>query len=255
MKIITIANFKGGAGKTTVALNLAVQLHAAGRRVLCVDIDSNNNLTDFLLRDVTTETIDSANLLHVFRGAALAECIHVSHAGPDVLPATIALSELTKEIGENFSRLLMLRPLLQNAGYDYVIMDSPPYRGVELLAALWNADLVLSPVAPRRWIFQGTQFLKNDMTEATRFRGAEPELWLVSVMAGKSERDRARLAALGEQYPFTKTVIPRLEGIATAADAGRVLKPGTIAADTFRTLAEEVLQWGGERRRKTRRTG
>jgi chromosome partitioning protein len=255
MKIITIANFKGGAGKTTLALNLALQLHARGKRVLCVDSDSNNNLTDFLLRDVATEAIDAANLLHVFRGAALAECIHASRFGPDVLPATIALSELTKEIGDNLSRLLSLRPLLQNAGYDYVIMDSPPYRGVELLAALWNADLVLSPVAPRRWIFQGTQFLKSDMAEAARFRGAEPELWLVSVMAGKSERDRARLAALGKHYPFTKTVIPRMEGIATAADAGRVLKPGAKAETIFSELTEEVLRWAGERRRKTRRTG
>ena len=67
MTVITIASLKGGTGKTTVAVNLALALAVVGKKVLVVDCDANNNLTDFFLRDAGSDEIDRRNILQELR--------------------------------------------------------------------------------------------------------------------------------------------------------------------------------------------
>ncbi|WP_036065616.1 ParA family protein, partial [Leptospira weilii] len=64
MNIITLANLKGGVAKTTTAINLSIQLREKRKRVLCMDLDLNNNLTDFFLRGVREEELDERNIYH-----------------------------------------------------------------------------------------------------------------------------------------------------------------------------------------------
>ncbi|MGQ2802095.1 ParA family protein, partial [Leptospira santarosai] len=64
MKIVTLGNLKGGVAKTTTAINLSIQLSGRNKKVLCMDLDLNNNLTDFFLRGVREEELDARNVYH-----------------------------------------------------------------------------------------------------------------------------------------------------------------------------------------------
>ncbi|MCP5486955.1 MAG: AAA family ATPase, partial [Spirochaetales bacterium] len=119
MKIVTLASLKGGVGKTTLAIHLAVLAARSGKRVLLCDADANNNATDFLLDDVAGEAIDAANLLHVLiNRRAPADCIFRSRFRIDVLPATVELSELSVHTNANPVLLFSLRATLLATDYD-----------------------------------------------------------------------------------------------------------------------------------------
>lgn len=245
MTIITIASLKGGAGKTALAVNLALEFARRGQRVLAADMDANNNLTDFFLRGVPTATLDAANILHALSGErAVSACVHrAENAELDVLPATIALADLSARVNGDPVLLLGLGSALRETNYEYVIIDSPPYRGSELRAALWSADLVLSPVTPRRWLLQGARFLETDLAAVERFTGRAADLRFVCSMAGTNQRDVARIDALRERYSFFSGTIPKSASIDTALEGGRVLRPGSRGQIAFSNITDEVLAW------------
>lgn len=245
MTIITVASLKGGAGKTALAVNLALELARRGHRVLAADMDANNNLTDFFLRTVPTAELDGANILHALSGErAVSACVHrARNVDLDVLPATIALADLSARVNGDPVLLLGLRSALRETDYDYVVVDSPPYRGPELRAALWSADLVLSPVTPRRWLLQGARFLETDLAAVERFTGRCAELRFVCSMAGTSARDTARIDALRQRYSFFSGSIPKSASIDTALEAGRVLRPGSRGQIAFAEITDEVQAW------------
>ncbi|MCP5486967.1 MAG: hypothetical protein H7A22_15645, partial [Spirochaetales bacterium] len=124
-----------------------------------------------------------------------------------------------------------------------VVIDAPPYRGAELRAALWAADLVLAPVAPRRWTLQGMQYLERELHAAAGLTGHVPELRAIATMLRNTEQDRLRLELLRKRYRFLKSEIPRRESIASAMDGGRVLLPEHRSGLFFEILTGEVLRW------------
>lgn len=235
--IITIASLKGGAGKTALAVFLS-QLLSENKRVLAVDLDHNNNLTDFFLRRHDTALLENANVYHVLSARkSLKECTYQTD-GPDVLPATISLTRAGLELARDPGSILRFGRLIKEAGYDHVLIDTPPALSFELSCALYAADLVLSPVSAGRWILHGHSILSEELVSVRQTRGAKVPLFAVCVNV--SEAQKRKLGQCGIEGLLDSAVM-RSSAVKSACDHARPLGAGTRSYLEYAALAREVL--------------
>lgn len=239
MKIITISSLKGGVGKTTLAVFIARALAATGARVLCVDLDHNNNLTDYWLRTVTADGIESANVMHALTRSLVLEGVTWDTADPDikVIPATPSLSRIGIELSRDQGAAMRLRSGLRRLDYDYVIVDTPPSLSLELTLGLYAADLVLVPISASRWTVQGYQIIGDEVAAVAESTGIAPAILAVPSMVTEKEAAALREA---DAWECTEAAVYRDATIKAAASEGRALREGTKAAAWFDALAGEV---------------
>jgi chromosome partitioning protein len=239
--ILTISSLKGGVGKTTIAAFLAQALRGMGKRVLSVDLDHNNNLTDYHLRNVDVAEIEAANVRHVLNGTRKYEdCIVVEtgrNVGP-IIPATPSLATVGLELCRDPGAVLRLRSGLRKLEYDYIIIDTPPALTLELTAGLYAADLVLVPVSASRWTVQGYQVIADEVARVAEAIGQSPRMLAVPSMVTEAE---AQVIQAAEVWTATKASIRRDTAIRSAASEGRELRTGTHGREWFDALAAEVM--------------
>jgi len=151
LKVWTVANQKGGVGKTTTAVSLAGLLAEQGQRVLLIDTDPHASLTSYLNYDSDDLTV---GLFDLFVAATLdAELIHnaiieTPYNGINLLPATMSLATLDRTLGHRDGMGLILKNIitLVAGDYDFVLIDCPPVLGVMMVNALACCDRILVPV-------------------------------------------------------------------------------------------------------------
>lgn len=146
MRCIAITNQKGGAAKTTTAVNLAAALADRGRRVLLLDLDAQGNCTDWVgcptdqdgIFELLTGTVGVADVVRA-----------TSFTGVDAIPATKALTGIERALAREMGAEMTLRRKLNGAPdrWDYVLIDTPPTLGILTLNALAAAREVIVPVA------------------------------------------------------------------------------------------------------------
>jgi chromosome partitioning protein len=145
--VTTIANQKGGVGKTTSAINLGVLLARGGLRTLVVDIDPQCALTRQL---GLGERSLGVNLVDVLAGRALAhDAVVAGVHGVDVLPAARELAGVEMSLVGELGRERFLRDALESllSRYDHVVIDTPPNLGLLTVNALVCAERVIAPVS------------------------------------------------------------------------------------------------------------
>jgi len=145
--ILSLANQKGGVGKTATAFHLGYALAALGRRVLLVDIDPQSSLT----LACGVEDAGGHSMAEVIGGAdegelAIGEVIRHLTGGLDLAPSDIALANRELALVQRWGRENVLERALEGLrGYDHIIIDAPPNLGLVTLNALVASERVVIP--------------------------------------------------------------------------------------------------------------
>lgn len=159
-KIISVANQKGGVGKTTTAINLSASLAVAEKKILVIDIDPQGNSSSGLSFQNTQPSIYDLLISEVkFVDTIVKDVIPYL----DLVPATIDLVGAEVELLAMERREFVLKEKLKEARskYDYVFIDCPPTLGILTLNALTASDAVLIPVQCEYFALEGLGQLLN----------------------------------------------------------------------------------------------
>ncbi|MEK8089627.1 ParA family protein [Thermithiobacillus plumbiphilus] len=228
MRIIAIANQKGGVGKTTSAVNLAAGLALAGKRVLLVDLDPQGNATMGLgvNKNALTHTIYQVLVDQI----PLSGVLHpVSPAGLQLAPANAELSGAEVELVDQTGRDQRLREALatQAQAFDYALIDCPPALNMLTVNALVAAHSVMIPMQCEYYALEGlTQLLATIRRVRSQFN---PDLalgGLLRTMFDPRNRLANEVAAeLERHFPdkLYQTVVPRNVRLAEAPSHGRAV--------------------------------
>lgn len=242
---LTIANQKGGVGKTTTVINLAYGLAQLGRRVLMVDCDPQASLTHAAGIDA-----DAGSLADVLGGVkpgqlSMMAIIKPLAEGVDLAPAALELATCELNLVSRLGREGVLKKALTSVeGYDLVIIDCGPSLGLLVVNALTAAHGILAPVIPD-WLGLRGLSLFLDSLEAVRSE-LNPGLDVLGcVVCQYDRRLNLHKAALEELRAGGVPVLGVIsKSIKAAATAGRGLPiTGGDLAEQYQALSVEVDKW------------
>jgi chromosome partitioning protein len=251
MKTISIANQKGGVGKTTTALNLASALKLKGKSVLLIDLDPQGNLSNYLgFADDDKPTIGEL-MYKVVEGkpADLTSAIRTSESndGLQYIPANINLANAEFYLSSAISRETVLRRVLLNlSDFDFVIIDCLPSLGILLLNALAASDELLIPVQTQTFALAGLDQLMNIYNIVKS--GLNPKIHLLGIlptMADKTNMTATVKNGLAEDYGDTvfKTVISKsIEAAYSVEKKKSLCLTGGKLGIEYMAVADEVIE-------------
>jgi len=249
VKVIAIANQKGGVGKTTTSVNLSACLADLGKKVLLVDLDPQGNSTsgfgfdktkikqsvyDSLVNDVPADSIILKTQIEKLM----------------ILPATIQLAGAEIELVSIMSRETKLKRVLDKIkyNYEYVIIDCPPSLGLLTINALTAANSVIVPIQCEFYALEGLSQLMNTVTLVQK--NLNPALSLEGVVLTMFDaRTNLSIQVVDEvknhfRHKVYQTIIPRNVRLSEAPSHGQPVTrydPKSKGSQVYFDLAREVI--------------
>lgn len=251
-KVFSIANQKGGVGKTTTSINLGVALGRRGAKTLIIDLDPQANATSGLGLEKT-------------EGASIYSCLHgdgdirerivqTGRKGLSIIPAEVDLAALEVELSQRNDYLVQLRqclkPLHDSGEYSAIIIDCPPALGMLSMNSLAAADHLLIALQCEYLALEGlSQILK--VVDQLREAGVNPELTVGGIIMTmfdiRTNLSRQVVEEVRQHFPelIFKAVIPRSVRLSEAPSFGQSIfeyDPLSTGATAYTNLAREVAQ-------------
>ncbi len=253
-KIISIANQKGGVGKTTSSVNLSACLAHLGNKVLLVDTDPQGNATSGV-------GVNKADVKHCIYNVLVEDmpaeevCIPTNVNNLDIIPATIQLAGAEIELVPTISREIRLKKSLDSLKeeYDYILIDCPPSLGLLTLNALTSSDSVLIPVQCEYYALEGLSQLLNTIRLVQKH--LNKHLMIEGVLLTMLDaRTNLGIQVIDEvkkyfQDKVYQSIIPRNVRLGEAPSHGQPIityDPKSRGAEVYLELAKEVVA-NGER--------
>lgn len=252
MVVWTVANQKGGVGKTTTTIALGGLLAEQGNKVLLVDTDPHASLSYYF--GIESEDLD-LSVYNLFTQVSSKEEILQSlcptlYANIDILPATMGLATLDRSLGAKGGMGLVLKKAMQKISdeYDYVLMDCPPVLGVLMVNALAASDRIIVPVQTEFLALKG---LDRMMKTMEIMQGEQEKLFKYTIVPTMfDKRTKASILSyrsLQEQYPeqVWSGVVPIDTNFRNASTCKQV--PSDYAASSrgvyaYRNLLNHLLE-------------
>ncbi|TCL73074.1 ParA family protein [Rhizobium sp. BK251] len=248
-RIITIANQKGGVGKTTTAINLATALAAIGERVLIVDLDPQGNASTGLGIERRERKLSSYDLLIGSHGV-LDAVLPTAVPNLFIIPSTMDLLGIEMEIAQHGDRVFRLkRALSEAAGFDYVLVDCPPSFNLLTMNAMAAAHSVLVPLQCEFFALEGLSQLLETVDQVRRTVNPNLDIQGIVLTMFDARNNLAQQVVsdvrthLGEKVYHT--LIPRNVRVSEAPSYG---KPAILydlkcaGSQAYLQLASEVIQ-------------
>lgn len=255
-KVISIANQKGGVGKTTTAVNLSTILAKRGKKVLMIDTDPQGNATsglgidknvNFSVYDVIINDVEIENTIQQTMVKNLEVC-----------PSNINLAGAEVELVSMMSREQRLKEKIDNQKdkYDYIIIDCPPSLGLITLNAFTASDTVLIPVQCEYYALEGLgqllntiNLVKKHLNKDLSIEGAL--LTMFDIRTNLSNQVVKEVNKYFENKVY-KTVIPRNVRLSEAPSYGMpisVYDPRSKGAKSYDKFVKEFLKKNEENKK------
>jgi chromosome partitioning protein len=249
-RIISIANQKGGVGKTTTAVNLAAFIAMEGNRTLIIDSDPQGNASSglginrrrlkYCYYDILLNSISYEKVL-----------CHTSLKGLDIIPATIQLAGAEIELASLDEREFRLKQAIDGLEkkYDYIFIDCPPSLGLLTINALVASQEVIIPMQCEYYAMEGLSQLVDTINLIRKKLNASLKITgiLFTMFDGRTNLsiqvvDEVKKHFRKEVYT---TIIPRNIRLSEAPSHGKpiaVYDPRSRGAEFYRDLAKEVKE-------------